>query len=163
MADAAEELVRQEPPTEAGRATWTLHGLAQAIAARFDEISSLSHETVRRLLSRRDIVYRQAKKWLTSPDRLYRLRKRQRDRLLAWARAAPDGAAVWLDESWFVRWPYQFWAWAHKEDPPRVAQRWDEPVDTTALFASLDDETQEAYLSWSDGNPNSARMIVFLE
>lgn len=163
VAEVAEELVRQEPPAEAGRATWTLHWLAQAIAARFDEISGLSHEAVRRLLSRRDIVYRRAKKWLISPDRLYRLRKRQRDRLLAWARAAPDGAAVWLDESWFVRWPYQFWAWAHKEDLPRVAQRWDEPVDTTALFATLDDETQEAYLSWSDGNPNSERMIAFLE
>jgi transposase len=162
VGEAAEELVHQEPPAEAGRATWTLHGLAEAIAAGCDDIRTMSHEAVRRLLKGRDIVYRRAKKWLTSPDRLYTLRKSQRDRLLAWARAAPDGAAVWLDESWFVRWPYQFWAWAHKEDLPRVPQRWDEPVDTTALFATLEDETQEAYLSWSDGNPNSERMVEFL-
>lgn len=159
----AEHLSRQTPPAEQGRATWTLHGLAEAIATRFDHIGTVSHEAVRRLLSQRGIRYRRAKEWLTSPDPLYTLHKSQRDRLLVLARAAPDGAAVWLDESWFARWPYRYRAWACKTDPPRVAKRWDEKVDTTALFAALDDETQQAFLGWADGQPNSERMIQFLE
>ena len=159
----AEQLARQEPPAEQERATWTLKSLAQEIAKRFDHISAMSHEAVRRLLRQRDISYRRAKKWLRSPDLRYELRKSQRDRLLLLARTAPDGAAVWLDESWFRRWPYRYWAWAHKADPPHVAQRWDEKVDTTALFAALDDETQESFLQWADGQPNSERTIQFLE
>jgi hypothetical protein len=159
----AEQLSRQTPPAEQGRATWTLQGLAEAIAARFEHIGTVSHEAVRRLLKQRGIHYRRAKEWLTSPDPLYALHKSQRDRLLVVARAAPDGAAVWLDESWFARWPYRYRAWASKTDPPRVAQRWNEKVDTTALFAALDDETQEAFLNWADGQPNSERMIEFLD
>jgi len=123
----------------------------------------MSHEAVRRLLQQRNVSYRRAKKWLKSPDPRYELRKSQRDRLLVLARTAPDGAAVWLDESWFRRWPYRYRAWAHKADPPRVAQRWDEKVDTTALFAALDDETQRSFLQWADGQPNSERTIQFLE
>ena len=123
----------------------------------------MSHEAIRRLFGGRDILYRRAKQWLTSPDPLYALRKRQRDRLLALARTNPDGAAVWLDESWFVRWPYQFWAWAKRKAPLRVPQRWNEDVERTALFAALDDETQESFLRWADGQPNSERMVPYLE
>jgi hypothetical protein len=157
----AETLVRQGPPSEQERDTWTLHGLAEAIAAHFEHIATLSHETVRRLLDQREIIYRQAKEWLNSPDRLYALRKSQRDRLLAMARAAPDGAAIWLDQSWFVRWPYRFWAWNPKNEPLRVAKRWNEEVDTTALYAALDDETQEAFLHWAEGQPNSEETFDF--
>ena len=141
---------------------WTLHDLAEAIAARFEHIPSMSHEAVRRLFGGRDILYRQAIHWLTSPDPLYTLHKRQRDRLLLLARRAPDGAAVWLDESWFVRWPYRFWAWAKRKAPLPVALRWNEDVEKTALFAALDDESQESFLRWADGQPNSERMISFL-
>jgi transposase len=162
VAEVAQELVRQEPPIEEGRATWTLHKLAEVLAARFDHIGAMSHEAVRRLLRCRGIVYRRAKKWLRSPDPLYALRKRQRDRLLARARATPDGAVVWLDESWFVRWPYAFRAWAHKKACLRVAQRWNEAVETTALYAALDEESQEAFLRWAEGQPNSAATIDFL-
>jgi hypothetical protein len=137
--------------------------LSEVLAARFDHIAAVSHEAVRRLLNQRGITYRRAKEWLTSPDPLYDVRKNQRDRLLAMARAAPDGAAVWLDQSWFVRWPYRFRAWAHKDDLPRVAQRWNEPVDTSALYAALDDETQEAFLRWAEGQPNSEETVKFLE
>ena len=123
----------------------------------------MSHEAIRRLFGGRDILYRRARQWLTSPDPLYALHKRQRDRLLALARTNPDGAAVWLDESWFVRWPYQFWAWAKRKAPLRVPQRWNEDVERTALFAALDDETQESFLRWADGQPNSERMVPYLE
>jgi transposase len=163
VAEVAEELVRREPPAEEGRATWTLQGLAKAIAARFDHISTMSLEAVRRLLRMRSIVYRLAKRWLTSPDPLYGLRKSQRDRLRALARESSDGAAVWLDQSWFVRWPYQFRAWAARGEPLQVAQRWSEEVETTALYAALDDETQEAFLSWAEGQPNSEETIRFLK
>jgi len=159
----AETLVRQGPWQALERATWTLRALAKAVAAHFEHIEAMSHEAVRRLFVQRGIFYRRAKEWLTSPDPLYVLRKRQRDRLLKMARTAPDGAAVWMDESWFVRWPYRFWAWTKGEAPPRVALRWNEDVEKTALFATLDDETQEAFLHWADGQPNSERMIAFLE
>ena len=163
VADVAEDLARQEPPEAAGRATWTLHGLAKAIAARFEHIDTMSHEAVRRLLKLRDIVYYQAKQWLTSPDPHYERRKRRRDRLLAMARAAPDGTVFWLDQSWFSRWPYRFRAWAAKDAGLRVAQRWSEKVDTTALYAALDDESQEAFLRWSTGQPDSEETVEFLE
>ena len=163
VADVAEDLARQEPPEAEGRATWTLHGLAKAIAARFEHIDTMSHEAVRRLLKLRDIVYYQAKQWLTSPDPHYERRKRRRDRLLAMARAAPDGTAIWLDQSWFSRWPYRFRAWAAKDARLRVAQRWSEKVDTTALYAALDDESQEAFLRWSTGQPDSEETVQFLE
>ena len=163
VAEVAEDLVRQGPPPDEGRATWTLHRLAEAVASHFEHIRKISHEAVRRLLATRDIVYRQAKAWLISPDALYGLRKRWRDRLLAMARTAPDGAAVWLDQSWFARWPYRFRAWAHSKSPLRVAQRWNEPVQTTALYAALDDETQQSFLRWSEGQPDSEETIRFLE
>jgi transposase len=163
VADVAEDLARQEPPAQEGRATWTLHGLAKAIAARFEHIDTMSHEAVRRLLELRDIAYHRAKHWLTSPDPHYGRLKRRRDRLLAMARAAPDGTALWLDQSWFSRWPYRFRAWAAKDAPLRVAQRWSEKVDTTALYAALDDESQEAFLRWATGQPNSEETVQFLE
>ncbi|MEJ2738086.1 MAG: helix-turn-helix domain-containing protein, partial [Anaerolineae bacterium] len=148
VAESAEDLARQEPPAEEGRATWTLHALAKAIACRFEHLDKVSHEAVRRLLNQRDIVYRKAKNWLTSPDPQYKLRKQQRNRLLAMARTALDGTAFWLDQPWFARWPYSFRTWAARDAPLRVAQRWSEEVDTTALYAALDDETQEPFLRW---------------
>ena len=163
VGEAVETLVRQQPPAEQERATWTLVGLSEAVAAEFEHIDTISHEAVRRLLSRRGITYRRAKEWLTSPDPLYAVHKNQRDRLLAMVRGAPDGAAIWLDQSWFVRWPYQFRAWAPQDEAPRVAKRWNEDVDTTALYAALDDETQEAFLSWAEGQPNSEVTVQFLE
>jgi transposase len=162
VADVAEDLARQKPPEEEGRATWTLHGLAKAIAARFGHIDTMSHEAVRRLLKLHDIAYYQAKLWLTSPDPNYERGKRRRDRLLAMARAAPDGTAVWLDQSWFSRWPYRFRAWAAKDTPLRVAQRWNEKVDTTAMYAALDDKSQEAFLRWATGQPDSEETVDFL-
>jgi len=163
VADVAEHLARQEPPEEEGRATWTLHGLAKAIAARFEHIDTMSHEAVRRLLKLRDITYHRAKYWLTSPDPHYERRKHRRDQLLAMARAAPDGTAYWLDQSWFSRWPYRFRAWAAKDTPLRVAQRWGEKVDTTALYAALNDESQESFLRWASGQPDSEETVHFLE
>jgi hypothetical protein len=44
VADAAESLVRQGPPEEQERATWTRQTLAEALVARCDHISSMSHE-----------------------------------------------------------------------------------------------------------------------
>ena len=79
------------------------------------------------------------------------------------ARAAPDGTVFWLDQSWFSRWPYRFRAWAAKDAPLRVAQRWNEKVDTTALYAALDDKSQEAFLRWSTGQPDSEETVQFLE
>lgn len=162
VAETAENLARQGPPPEEDRATWTLQGLAKAIVDRCAQIEQMSLEAVRRVLASRDTTYRRAKEWLTSPDPAYERKKRRRDRMLAWARQASDGAAIWLDQSWFVRWPYRFWAWAHKDALPRVAKRWNEKVETTALYAALDDETQEAFLRWT-GQPNSERTIAFLE
>lgn len=163
VGEAAEDLTRQDPPPEERRGTWTLHGLARVLAERLNALQRISHESVRRLLGARGIVYRRAKAWLTSPDPRYALHKAQRDRLLALARAAPDGVAVWLDQSWFSRWPYRYRAWASRHAFPRVAQRWSEPVETTALYAALEEESQEAMVHWAEGQPNSAETMRFLE
>ena len=140
-----------------------MQGLAEELSGQFEHLSAVSREAIRRLFVRHRIVYRRAKAWLKSPDPLYLLHKRQRDRLLVLARAAPDGAAVWLDESWFIRWPYSYWAWAPQGKAPRVAKRWSEPVDTTALYVALDDESQEAFCRWAVGQPDSAETIRFLK
>jgi hypothetical protein len=73
---------------EQSRATWTLVDLSEVLAAQFDHIAATSQEALRRLLNQRGIRYRRAKEWLSSPDPLYDVRKNQRDRLLALARAA---------------------------------------------------------------------------
>ena len=146
-----------------GRATWTLSYLAEQLAAQFEHLQQVSHETVRRLLQQAKVAYRRAKDWITSPDPRYGLKKHQRDRLLRIARQSADGVAVWLDESWFVRWPYWFRAWVAQGKPLTVPQRWSEQVDTTALFAALDDESQQSLLHWAHGQPNSDEMITFLD
>ena len=137
--------------------------LASQLVAHFEHLSRVSHETVRRWLKQAKIVYRRAKGWIISPDPRYGLKKHQRDRLLRIARQAADGVAVWLDESWFVRWPYWFRTWVEQGKPLTVLQRWSEKVDTTALFVALDDESQQSLLHWAQGQPNSDRMIVFLD
>ncbi len=107
--------------------------------------------------------FRTEQPWgLTSPDPAYARRKRQRDRLLPGARKAPAGAVGWGDESWFVRWSYAFRPWVHQDAPLHVAQRWAEPVDTTALYAALADECQEAFLQWTSTSPNSETTVAFL-
>ncbi len=161
--EAAEDLLRHEPPPEEGRATWTLHRLARALSDRFPQRPRISHETVRRLLQRRGITYRRAKAWLLSPDPAYTRHKHQRDRLLRLARERPTWAAVWLDQSWFSRWPYRFRAWASRHASLRVPQRWHESVETAALYAALNDETQETLLGWSEGQPNTTNTLRFLE
>ena len=163
VAEAAEDLLRQPPPPEEGPATWSLHRLARALGDRLEHLPGISHETVRRLLQRRGITYRRAKAWLLSPDPAYRRHKQQRDRLLRLARERPTWAAVWLDQSWFSRWPYRFRAWTSRHASLRVPQRWHESVETAALYAALNDETQEALLSWSEGQPNIANTLRFLE
>ena len=163
MDEKAKDLVRQAPPEETGRATWTLSHLGEYLCAQIEHLSQVSHETVRRWLQQAKIAYRRAKDWLISPDPRYGLKKHQRDRLLRIARQASDGVAVWLDESWFVRWPYSFRSWAEQGKPLRVPQRWNEDVDTTALFVALDDDRQQSLLHWAKEQPNSDEMIIFLD
>jgi hypothetical protein len=163
VAEKARDLIRQPPPAEIGRATWTLAHLARQLAAEFEHPHKVSHEAVRRLLAWVGVSYRRAKKWLTSPDPRYELKKHQRDRLLRLARQSADGVAVWVDESWFVRWPYQFHNWVEHGELLCVPQRWNEKVDTTALFAALEDESQQALLHWAEKQPNSDETVSFLE
>jgi len=161
--EKVKDLVHQMPPEETGRATWTLSSLSEYLCDHFAHLLRVSHETVRRWLQQAKIVYRRAKDWLISPDPHYALKKHQRDRLLRMARQASDGVAVWLDESWFVRWPYSFRSWAEKAQSLSVPQRWNEDVDTTALFVALDDDSQQSLLHWAAGQPNSDEMVIFLE
>lgn len=163
MRSQVEESIHAGPPAEQERGTWSLASLAEQIAADFESVQSVSRETVRRFLQALKIKYRKAKGWLSSPDPLYSLKKSQRDRLLHMARTDPDGAAVWLDESWYVKWPYAYWSWSLPDKHPTYRQRWREEVEKVALFASLDDESQTSFLHWADGQPNSDRMIDFLQ
>lgn len=163
METAARDLVRHCPPAETGRATWTLETLGVALQEQCPHLSPMSHETVRRWLHKAKIRYRRTKGWMSSPDPQYELKKHQRDRLLWIARRTAEGVAVWQDESWFIRWPYAFRSWAVQGEPLTVRQRWNEAVDKTALFAALDDATQEALLYWAPGQPNSDQQIIFLD
>lgn len=70
---------------------------------------------------------------------------------------------MWLDEVWFVRWPYSFRNWVKQGKSLTVPQRWDEEVDTAALFVALDDDTQQALLHWAEKQPNSDEMTLFLD
>jgi len=163
IADLVEDLIRQSPEQYGlNKAVWTLHDLAGVIAEKADRITSISHEAVRNLLERRQIIYRRAKQWVRSPDKAYKRKKRRRDLLLAWARSTADGVVFWIDESWFAKWPYRFWAWVKEKTPLRVAQRWNEKVETIALFAALNDETQETFLRWSP-RPNKYETVRFLK
>lgn len=157
------DILHMDPSMEEGRSSHTLESLGRAVAKMLGLPKPLYGETVRRLLHPLGIVYYKAKSWLTSPDPKYSLHKKQRDRLLARARKDPDASAVWLDESWFVRWPYSYHAWTARDEKPKVAQRWKEKVDTQALYAALDDETQEPLLRWCEGQPNSKQTIRFLK
>jgi transposase len=163
VVQALEDLLRTSPSAKEGRSSHTLESLGRAVADLLGLPKPLHGETVRRLLKPLGVVYYKAKSWLTSPDPLYALHKRQRDRLLSRARSAPDGSAVWLDQSWFVRWPYGYHAWTTQDKKPKLAQRWKEKVETQALYAAIDDETQEPLLHWCDGQPNSKRTIRFLQ
>jgi len=158
----ARELVRHRPPEETERATWTLETLGAELQARCPQLSPMSYETVRRWLQQSHIRYRRSKGWMGSPDPHYELKKHQRDRLLWMARRTPNGATVWLDESWFIRWPYAFRSWAVKGEWLTVPQRWNEAVDKVALFAALDDASQETLLYWAPGQPNSDQQVIFL-
>ena len=161
VAEKAKDLVREGPPSEEGRATWTLRGLGQALARHFEHLETVSHEGVRRMLIREGVKWYRAKEWIISPDPDYAVLKAQRDWLLNMARQDEGGAVIWMDESWFRLWPYTYWGWSEKQ--PHVLQKGFHKVARTSLLAALDDETQESFLRWTDDHPNSTVMVTFLE
>ena len=52
-------------------------------------------------------------------------------------------------------------AWSEK--PPQVAKRWVEKVDILALYAATNHTSQEAFLDWATGQPNSDTTMAFLD
>lgn len=68
-------------------------------------------------------------------------------------RAAPDRrAAVFVDESWFVLWPYPAPAWAESGRPVRAAKakswRKGERPPSCALYGRMDAQTREVTDEW---------------
>lgn len=67
--------------------------------------------------------------------------------------AAPDRrAAVFIDESWFVLWPYPASSWAPVRRPQRIAEakswRKTERPPSCVLYGSMDGYTREVQSEW---------------
>ena len=75
--------------------------------------------------------------------------------MLAWVNAAPDRrAGIFVDESWFVLWPYPAEQWAQRGRPARVAKAKDwkkgERPPSCALYAGMDAIEREVSGEWHD-------------
>ena len=72
-----EHLVHQSPRTFGKpRSTWTLTLLAQVVFEQGITEQQVSHETIRRALKRLGANWKRAKRWISSPDPNYTLKKR---------------------------------------------------------------------------------------
>lgn len=69
--------ILHQPPRAFGhaRSTWTLALLAQVAHEQGLSTTALSPETIRRALQRLEVGWKRAKRWLTSPDPAYALKK----------------------------------------------------------------------------------------
>jgi transposase len=82
------------------------------------------------------------------------------------AQAHEDWILFEQDECWFSRFAQpQAHAWAAAGEALRLVQR-DPPPDeqqkAIACFGALEQEAQQIHLSFSNGQPNSEQMLVFL-
>jgi transposase len=106
------------------RGTWTLELAAQVSFEQGIIDGEVSTETVRRALKRLKTNWKRAKHWITSPDPQYLLKKKARDRLIAWASQQPTWAIGFQDEVWWSRFalPHMH-AWQDKEHPVHLVEQ----------------------------------------
>jgi transposase len=157
------------------RGTWTLEMAASVSFAQGLTASEVSTETIRRALKQLKTNWKRAKHWITSPDPQYLLKKKARDRLIAWASQQPTWAIGFEDEVWWSRFSLpRMHAWQEKEHPIHlVEQAWqkDDP-DPKALACygvlwqkgmASDPIRQEMSLRFVNGRPVSDITTQFLE
>ena len=75
------------PPRDFGKQTslWTLELVATVCFEQGWTTVRVSAETIRQTLKRLGINWKRARRWITSPDPHYLLKRNARDRLIAWA------------------------------------------------------------------------------
>jgi transposase len=93
--------------------------------------------------------------------------KKNRDRLVRWAKGRHDALLVWEDECWFSRFAQPMVkTWANHEQPLRLAQRTPPahaPDKALACYGALCDDTRQVYLHFTWGQPNSEATIDYLQ
>jgi hypothetical protein len=94
-----------ERPRAYGKArrTWTLRLAAEVCWEHGLTPSQVSLEPMRQTLNRLGVSWRRAKRWITSPDPQYALKKQPRDRLMRLAAQHADGVLGFSDASWWSR------------------------------------------------------------
>jgi transposase len=106
------------------RSTWTLELAAQVSFEQGVIDCEVSTETIRRVLKRLKTNWKRAKHWITSPDPQYLLKKKARDRLIAWASQQPTWAIGFEDEVWWSRFALpRMHAWQDKEHPAHLVEK----------------------------------------
>src|SRR5258708_3765257 len=86
-----------------GRSTWTLGLLAEVCAERGIVDRQVSQSTIGRTLQRMNIRWKRSRRWMTSPDPQYALKKARRDRLIQVAAKHEDWVLGFFDEVWWNR------------------------------------------------------------
>ncbi len=123
---------------------WTLHRLAE-VAVRMGLVSSISHESVRRLINNSKHSYRRLKGWLKITDPQYDRKKHWRDWAVAWAKQDDTVSAVYQDESWFSGNPRLVRGWVGPLRKGRVVMLQDKLPGFWVLYATMDVETRRVH------------------
>ena len=161
-------------PREFGHPTsvWTLPLAAATAFAQGLTTTPVSGETVRLTLARRNVRWRRAKHWITSPDPAYQRKKRQRDRLIRLAQTHPEWLVGFADEGGWSRVAQPaLHAWAALDQPVRLVAQTvakDEPKALACYgllarwWADPAAPTEEMWLRFVEGRPVSAVTTEFL-
>lgn len=132
---------------------WTLQRLAE-VAVRTGLVSSISHESVRRLINKSEHSYRRLKGWLKITDPQYDRKKRWRDWAVDWARQDDTVAGVYQDESWFSGNPRLVRGWVGPLHKGRVVILQDKLPGFWVLYAALDVENSQVHRCYAKGCNN---------
>ncbi|RLC88458.1 MAG: IS630 family transposase [Chloroflexi bacterium] len=128
---------------------WTLHRLAE-VAVRTGLVSSISHESVRRLINKSKHSYRRLKAWLKITDSQYDRKKRWRDWAVAWAKQDATVSAVYQDESWFSGNPRLVRGWVGPLHKGRVIILQDNLPGFWVLYAAMDVEDSRVHRYYAE-------------
>ena len=156
-------------PKRTSTIQWTLALLAEVCHEQGLASRHLSLEGMREVLKRLGIRWKRAKRWLVSPDPLYELKKKRRDRLTALAQQHSDWAVGFQDEAWWSRLvPPALHSWTTGE-PLHLTEHSpskDDPEPKAFACYGLDirwQGTNAVWLRFVEGNPKSDPTVQFLD
>jgi transposase len=148
------------------RSTWTLRLAAEVCWERGLTPSQVSIETIRQALKRLGVSWRRAKRWITSPDPQYALKKKQRDRLIRLATQHADWVVGFGDESWWSRLAQPaLHSWTAARPLRLIEQelpKGDPDPKALACYGLLRTDTNEVWLRFVEGRPVSHVTTAFL-